>query len=60
MNRPELVHVITLVGPRTGIHKRKHTGYQQGGLMMRNRVRTGKKRTSLTVFALAITEKQGL
>ena len=26
--------------------------------MMRNRVRTGKKRTGLTVFALAITEKQ--
>ena len=60
MNRSQFIHMITLVRPRAGIHKRKHTGYQQGRLMMGYGIRTGKDGTCFTVLSLAVTEKQGI
>ena len=58
MDRTELVHVITLIGTGTGIHKGKHTGYKQGGFMMCHRIRSGKDGTRFTVFSLTVTKKQ--
>ena len=60
VNRAELVHVITLIGTGTGIHKGEHTGYKQSGFVVRHRIRSGKDGTCFTVFSLTITEEQGI
>ena len=54
---PELVHVVALIGSAAGIEKRKQTGNQQRGLVMRDGVWTGKYRTCLTVKTAAVCEK---
>ena len=58
MYRSQLVHMVALVRARPRIHKREHTRYQQRGFVMGDRIRPREKRTSLAVFALAITEEQ--
>ena len=60
MNGPQLVHVVALVGTRTGIHEREHARNEQRRLVVRHGERTGKDGTRLTVLALAIAEEQGV
>ena len=50
--------MVALIGPRTGIHKGKHTGNQQRGFMVRHRIRSGKNSARLPVLSLAVAEKQ--
>ncbi|MPM27099.1 hypothetical protein SDC9_73604 [bioreactor metagenome] len=58
MNGPQFIHVVALIGSGAGVHKRKHTGYQQRGFMMGYRIRPGKKGTSFAILSLAIAEKE--
>ena len=41
--------MVALIGPRTGIHKGKHTGNQQRGCMVCHRIRSGKNSARLPV-----------
>lgn len=50
--------MVALIGPRTGIHKGKHTGNQQRGFMVCHRIRSGKNSARLPVLSLAVAEKQ--
>ena len=58
MNRSQLIHVITLVGTTTCIQERIHTGNQQATFMHRNRERTGKDGTSLSILEGTITKQK--
>ena len=58
MDRPQLIHVVALIGSRTCIHKREHSGNQQSRFMMCHGERTCENSTCFTVLSLAITKKQ--
>ena len=56
--RPQLIHMVALVGTGACIHKGEHSGDQQSGLVMSHRVRSGEYRACLTVLSLAVAEKE--
>ena len=58
MDGAEFVHMVALIGTGTRVHEGKHTGYKQGGLVVRHRKRTREDGASLAILALAITEEQ--
>ena len=60
MDGAQLIHVVALIGTGTGVHKREHTGNEQGGLVVRHRERPGKDGTGLAVLALTVAEEQGV
>ena len=60
MHRPQLVHMVALVGTGTGVHKREHTGNQQGGFVVSDCEWTGENCASLPVLSLAVAEKEGI
>ena len=60
MDRTKLIHVVALVGTRTGVHEREHPRNEQRTLVVRHGEGTGKDGTSLAILTLAITEEQGI
>ena len=60
MDGTKLIHVVALVGTRTGVHEREHTRNEQRTLVVRHGERTGKDGTCFAVLSLAVTEEQGI
>ena len=58
MDGAELVHMVALVRAAAGVHKREHTGNQQGRFVMRHRIWAGEYGAGLTVFSLAVAEEE--
>lgn len=58
MDRPQFIHMITLIGAATGIQKRIHTGYQQAAFMHRHGEGAGKDSTSLSVLERTIAKQK--
>ena len=60
MDRPELVHVVALIGARASVHKGELAGDEQGGLVVRDGEGTSKDGASLTVLLVAVAEEEGV
>ena len=60
MDRPQLVHVVGLVGAAARVHEREVTRDEEGGLVVRHRERTGKDGAGLAVLPLTVGEEQGI
>ena len=60
MDRTKLIHVIALVGTRTGVHEREHPRNEQRTLVVRHGEGTGKYGTCFAVLSLTVTEEQGI
>ena len=53
-----LEEVVALVGAAAGVEEREHSGDQQRGFVVRNGVGTREDRNGLSVFAVAVGEKE--
>ena len=60
MDRTQFVHMVTLVGTRSGIQEREHTRYQKRALMVRYGVWPGEDGACLSVHTLTVAEEQTL
>ncbi len=58
VDRPQLVHVIRLVGATAGVVETEQPGDQQGALVVSDRVGAGKHAAGFSVKCLAVGEEQ--
>ena len=56
--RPELVHVVALVGAASGVEEREHSGYQKARLVHGNCVGAGQYCAGFSVFSLTVAEEK--
>ena len=60
VDRPELVHVVALVGAAAGVEEGEQARDQEGGFVVRDGVRPGEDGAGLAVEAAAIGEEDGI
>ena len=60
MDRAELVHVVTLIAARAGIHEGVHARNKEGGFVVGNGKRAGKNSACFTILTLAVAEEKAV